>query len=143
MTNNQWKLVFCRKRIETTNHKIAYIKASIGGKESSEKVRTLVACDPELLFWRFLSTKGFEYFNNRRPFVFQVMNLFSDVCEWYDIVNVVVPDLNESNQAAVVRKADSAIQLWNNQGHFYNMLVSSKPKSNHNLDLADPSLQKY
>lgn len=74
------------------------------------------------------------------------MNLFSDVCEWYDIVKVVVPDLNESNQAAVVRKADSAIQLSENQGRqgqFYNMLVSSKLKSNHNLDLAHPSLQKY
>lgn len=75
------------------------------------------------------------------------MNLFSDVCEWYDIVNVVVPDLNESNQAPVVRaagtRADSAIQLSNNQGQFYNMLVTSKLKSNHNLDLAHPSLQKY
>lgn len=71
------------------------------------------------------------------------MNLFSDVCEWYDIVNVVVSDLNESNQAAVVRKADSAIRLWNNQGQFYDMLDSSKLKSNHNLDLAHPSLQKY
>lgn len=71
------------------------------------------------------------------------MNLFIDVCEWYDIVKVVVPDLNESNQAPVVRKADSAIQLSNNQGQFYNMLVSSKLKSNHNLDLAHPSLQKY
>lgn len=71
------------------------------------------------------------------------MNLFRDVCEWYDIVNVVVPDLNESNQAAVVRKADSAIQLWNNQDQFYDMLDSSKLKSNHNLDLAHPSLQKY
>ena len=71
------------------------------------------------------------------------MNLFSDVCEWYDIVNVVVSDLNESNQAPVVRKADSAIRLWNNQGQFYDMLDSSKLKSNHNLDLAHPSLQKY
>lgn len=75
------------------------------------------------------------------------MNLFSDVCEWYDIVNVVVRDLNESNQAPVVRaagtRADSAIQLSNNQGQFYNMLVTSKLKSNHNLDLAHPSLQKY
>lgn len=66
------------------------------------------------------------------------MNLFSDVCEWYDIVKVVVPDLNESNQAAVVRKADSAIQLSNNQGQFYNTLVSSKLKSNHNLDISAP-----
>ena len=66
------------------------------------------------------------------------MNLFSDLCEWYDIVKVLVPDLNESNQAPVVRKADSAIQLSNNQGQFYNTLVSSKLKSNHNLDISAP-----
>lgn len=51
------------------------------------------------------------------------MNLFSVVCEWYVIVDVVAPDLNESDQAPVVPKVDSVIQLSNIKGQFCNTVI--------------------